>query len=78
MREEEIKKMAREEMLDTIHNNLDSAIIFTYVRGLEDRIDKAIEDMEEIRYKNNIDDEYVIDSSILTYWINILEGEDKE
>lgn len=44
----------------------------------QQRIDKAIEDMKEVRYRNNFDDDYVIDSSILTYWINILEGEDKE
>ena len=35
MSEEEIKKLAREEMLDTIKSKLDSSMIFTYINNLE-------------------------------------------
>ena len=47
MTEEEIKKLAREEMLNTIKSKLDSSMIFIYVSALEKRIDKAIEYIKE-------------------------------
>lgn len=44
---------------------------------LNNRIMKAIADIEDIREKNTYYDDYKVDSSILTYWISILRGSDK-
>lgn len=44
---EEIKNIARETMLETMKNNLDSSMIFTYVSALETKINKAIEALKD-------------------------------
>ena len=50
MNELEIRKIAKEEFISNVMNNLDSALIFTYIQNLEQKvnnlqskIDKAIE-----------------------------------
>ena len=53
MNKEEIKELARESMLETLKTNLDSAMIFTYVKSLEDRIDKAIKYIDNVAMDNN-------------------------
>lgn len=45
------------------------------IKRLNNNINKVVSDMEDIREKNNYYDDYKIDSSILTYWIDILKGE---
>lgn len=44
---EEIKNIARETMLETMKNNLDSSMIFTYVSALETKINKTIEALKD-------------------------------
>ena len=39
---EQLKEMAREEMLNTLKTNLDSAMIFTYIKTLEENRDKTL------------------------------------
>lgn len=51
MNKEEIKELARQSMLETIKTDLDSAIIFIYIKSLEDRIQKAIEYIEHEWFK---------------------------
>lgn len=50
MNKEEIKELARQSMIETIKTNLDSAMIFMYIKSLEDKIQKAIEYIEENCY----------------------------
>lgn len=38
MNKEEIKELARQSMIETIKTNLDSAMIFMYIKSLEDKI----------------------------------------
>ena len=40
---DELKKLAEEEFINNTMKHLDSGLIFTYIKNLEDRIDKAIE-----------------------------------
>ena len=48
MSEEEIKKIAREEILDTIKSKLDSSMIFTYINNLEQENKQLKEDKKEL------------------------------
>ena len=47
MSEEEIKKIAREEMLDTIKSKLNSSLIFIYINNLE-KEHQALLDIKEL------------------------------
>lgn len=54
MNELEIRKIAKEEFISNVMNNLDSTLIFTYIQNLEQKvnnlqskIDKAIEYLNE-------------------------------
>lgn len=54
MNELEIRKIAKEEFMNNVMNNIDSTLIFTYIRNLErkvnhlqSKIDKAIEYIEK-------------------------------
>ena len=49
---EEIKELSKQSMIETIKKELDSAIIFTYIKSLEDRI-KELEE-ENKKLKENI------------------------
>lgn len=37
---EDVRKIASEEMTKAIMNNIDSSLIFSYVKGLEEKLDK--------------------------------------
>ncbi len=52
MSEEEIKELARKEILDTIKNKLDSSMIFTYINNLEQENKQLKETINKAR--NNI------------------------
>lgn len=74
--EEDIKNIAREEMLDTIKTRLDSAMIFTYVDNLEKENKQLKETINELR--EYIKSEKVIKDGntleqITNYEKNILE-----
>lgn len=43
MSEEQARKLIKEEFMNNVMSNLDSALIFTYIQNLEQRIDKLIE-----------------------------------
>ncbi len=43
MNENELRKIAKEEITKAIMDNMDSTLIFTYIKNLEDRI-KDLED----------------------------------
>ena len=47
MSEEQARKLIKEEFMNNVMINLDSALIFTYIQNLEQRIDKAIEYIKE-------------------------------
>ena len=47
-------------------------------KRLNNIINKVILDIEDTREKNNYYEDYKVDNSILTYWIDILKGSDKE
>ena len=47
MREEEIKEIAREEMLDTIISKLNSSMIFIYINNLEKENKQLKEDKKK-------------------------------
>lgn len=49
MSEEEIKKIANDIFNESIMNNLDSSIIFKYIKGLEKEIQKYKEVFDKIR-----------------------------
>ena len=48
------------------------------IERLNNIINKVIADIEDVRDKNNYYDDYKVDNSILTYWIDLLKGVDKE
>lgn len=77
MNREEIKEIARESMLETLKTNLDSAMIFTYVKSLEDRIKKAIEYIEENSYKYTQISKDLKEKEINDL-LDILRGKDNE
>lgn len=71
MREEEIKKLIREETLDTIKSKLDSSMIFVYIENLEKENKQLKEDKKKIKkYIKNIDDEEFINTE---HYVEILE-----
>ena len=45
---------------------------------LNNIINKVIANIEDVRDTNNYYDDYKVDNSILTYWIDLLKGSDKE
>ena len=49
-----------------------------YVKELQERIDKVIEDMNNVLSKYIYYEDYTVDSSIIDYWVEILKGVDKE
>ena len=62
MNELEIRKIAKEEFMNNVMDNIDSTLIFTYIRNLErkvnhlqSKIDKSI---DYINMHIRIDDEY--------------------
>ena len=48
------------------------------IERLNNIINKVIADIEDVRDTNNYYDDYKVDNSILTYWIDILKGSEKE
>ena len=44
------------------------------IERLNNIINKVIADIEDVRDKNNYYDDYKVDNSILTYWIDLLKG----
>lgn len=76
MNNEEIQQLARESMLETIKTNLDSAMIFIYIKSLEDRIDKAIEyitsheSIEEIQHTERIENNKDLDNKTMVEMTN--------
>ena len=80
MSEEKIKELARQSMLETIKTNLDSAMIFTYIKSLEDRINKAIEYIEEYQdvLKEHNGDWLNYQDGFKPYLFKILKGEVNE
>ena len=55
MSEEQARKLIKEEFMNNVMSNLDSALIFTYIQNLEQRIDKAIEYIENNTYDDSLD-----------------------
>lgn len=60
MSEEQIKELATSAMLETMKENLDSAMIFTYIEGLEQenkRLNNIIEELEKylIEYSQDLE-----------------------
>lgn len=49
--ENELKQLCKEEFMNNIKDNMDSSIIFTYVRGLEKGIIKYKEVLDKIKEK---------------------------
>lgn len=71
MNEEEIKRMANEEMLNTIKTELNSSMIFVYIENLEKENKQLKEDKKKIiKYIKNIDDEEFINTE---HYVEILE-----
>lgn len=72
--EELLKKQWKE------RENLKSTKFYSedYVKELQERIDKVIEDMNNVLSKYIYYEDYTVDSSIIDYWVEILKGVDKE
>lgn len=49
MSEEEIKKIAKREFINNVMENLDSALIFTYIQNLEQKLQQKENIIEEVR-----------------------------
>ena len=75
--EEYIRKLAKEYFNKSIKTELDSAIIYTYIKSLEERIDEAIEYIKTNTYsvydkKTTIYEDVVLVDKLL----KILKGEE--
>lgn len=82
MNELEIRKIAKEEFISNVMNNLDSALIFTYIQNLEQKvnnlqskIDKARKIIDRYSRVVDYDDEVSID--VLYEIDDILKEADK-
>ena len=51
MSEEEIKKIAKREFINNVMENLDSALIFTYIQNLEQKLQQKENIIKEVREK---------------------------
>ena len=49
MSEEEIKKIAKREFINNVMENLDSALIFTYIQNLEQKLQQKENIIKEVR-----------------------------
>lgn len=81
MNEEEIRELVRQSMLETLKTNLDSTMIFTYVKSLEDKIEKAIEYLKDNAcYENTISELFCddLDTDSCMELLDILRGEEDE
>ena len=71
MNEDKVRELARNSMLETIKTNLDSGMIFTYIKSLEDRLYKAIEfitsyeSIEEMQHNERIEDNKDLDKKTM-------------
>ena len=77
MSEEEIKKLAKEEFINNVMEQLDSTLIFTYIQNLETQLQQKENIIKEVReyFKNHTlkyDDIMIIKPS------DVLEILDKE
>ena len=81
MSEEEIKKIAKREFINNVMENLDSALIFTYIQNLEQKLQQKENIIKEVReyiekysitYENEVGPYKVIESK------ELLEILDKE
>lgn len=71
MSEKEIKEIAKEEFMNNVMTNLDSTLIFTYIKTLEDRINKALDYLETF-----IEVDILVKGKMVQPAINILKGDD--
>lgn len=79
MSEEEIKKIAKEEFMNNVMKQLDSALIFTYIQNLENQLQQKENIIKEVREYLDIDES--IRKNCKRYDVNgiaILEILDKE
>ena len=51
MSEEEIKKIAKREFINNVMENLDSALIFTYIQNVEQKLQQKENIINEVREK---------------------------
>ena len=79
MSEEEIKRIASVEMLNTIKTKLNSSMIFVYIENLEKENQKLKEDKKKIiKYIKNIDNEEFINTEHYTEILDILGDKENE
>jgi hypothetical protein len=79
MSEEEIKKIAKEEFMNNVMEQLDSTLIFTYIQSLENQLQQKENIIKEVREYLDIDES--IRKNCKRYDVNgiaILEILDKE
>ena len=72
--DEDLKKI----IIDCKEMFLEGQKTLKEIERLNNIINKVIADIEDVRDKNNYYDDYKVDNSILTYWIDLLKGVDKE
>ena len=75
--EEKWKKIIKDTFVETVIEKIDSGVIFTYIKTLEKRIDKAIEFVEEFYSIPSEEDTHLLNKIDQEVLLEILRGKDE-